>query len=209
MTSSARAPRRDATENREALLAAARIELNIDQDASLETIAARAGLSRRAVYGHFATRDDLLRELVTTGSARIAALLADIDDEDPVLRLALIGSHLWREVEDIRVMTVFAVRGPLQRHTTAGLAPVRARVTSAIAEGVAAGRMRDDIPVARLARLVEDAVLSALAESLRDRISARDGHRLVMLLALGTVGMSAGEASAFIDSRDELVWRAR
>ena len=65
-----RAPRRDATENREAILVAAAAALNEDIDASLETIAARAGLSRRAIYGHFATRDDLLAEVLTRGAAQ-------------------------------------------------------------------------------------------------------------------------------------------
>ena len=57
-----RAPRRDATENRAALLDAAKTCLQHDPDASIETIAASAGLSRRAVYGHFPSRDDLVRE---------------------------------------------------------------------------------------------------------------------------------------------------
>ena len=63
--------RRDAVKNRAALLAAARVALNRDPESSLETIAAEAGLSRRAVYGHFPTRDDLLREVTAHGAARI------------------------------------------------------------------------------------------------------------------------------------------
>ena len=58
-----RAPRSDAAKNRAALLDAARSELNRDPDASLDTIAAAAGLSRRAVYGHFPSRDALIAEL--------------------------------------------------------------------------------------------------------------------------------------------------
>ena len=73
-TPSTRDPRRDATANREAILSAAAVALNEDIDASLETIAARAGLSRRAVYGHFATRDELLVEVFTRGARRLAAL---------------------------------------------------------------------------------------------------------------------------------------
>ena len=75
-------PRRDAVENRAALLAAARVMLNRDPDSSLEAIAAEAGLSRRAVYGHFPTRDDLLREVASLGAERITAALADTADDD-------------------------------------------------------------------------------------------------------------------------------
>ncbi|MES2169657.1 MAG: helix-turn-helix domain-containing protein, partial [Actinomycetota bacterium] len=112
-TTSTRAPRRDATENRGALLDAARALLNRDPSASLEAIAAEAGLSRRSVYGHFANRDDLLSELVTLGSQRVAGTLDGVSHPDPVVRLALIGARLWREVESVRVMAVIAVRGPL------------------------------------------------------------------------------------------------
>ena len=204
-----RAPRRDAAENRAALLAAARIELNLDGDATLESIAVRAGLSRRAVYGHFATRDELLRELITTGATRVAGAVSQVDHADPVVRLALIASRLWNEVENIRVMALFAVRGPLKGQTAEALAPLRERVAVAIAEGVAAGSVRRDIPVARLARLVEDAALSALTESSRERISGPEGQRLVMLLVLGTVGMDAAAAAALIDGHRELAWADR
>ena len=198
--------RRDAVENREALLAAARVELNLDPDASLESIAARAGLSRRSVYGHFATRDELLRELISVGAARVAASVATVDHADPLVRLALIASRLWREVADIRVMAVFAVRGPLRSVTAQALAPVRDRVATAIAEGAASGSVRSDIPAARLARLVEDAALAGLSEASTGAVPAREAHRLVMLLVLATVGLSAAESAALIDTHPELRW---
>ena len=209
MTSTVRPPRRDATENRAALLGAARIELNRDAGASLEAIAARAGLSRRAVYGHFATRDELLRELITVGAGRIATSVATVEHPDPVVRLALIASRLWREVDEIRVMAVFAVRGPLRTQVGAALAPLRQRVTDAIAEGATAGSVRRDIPVPRLARLVEDSALSALTEASRGSMPAPEAHRMTMLLVLATLGLGAAESAALIDSHPELAWRDR
>ncbi len=196
--------RRDAEENRAALLAAARLELNIDPDASLEAIAARAGLSRRSVYGHFATRDELLREVITLGATRVAASVATVDHTDPVVRLALIASRLWHEVEDIRVMAVFAVRGPLKDQTAEALAPLRERVANAIAQGAASGTVRSDIPVPTLARLVEDAALAALAEASRAALPGEVAHRLVMLLVLSTVGLSAADSAVLIDAHPEL-----
>lgn len=207
MTETTRAPRRDAAANREALLVAARRELNTDPDASLDAIAASAGLSRRAVYGHFATREELLRELVTSGAARISAALSGVEHDDPIVRIALVAGRLWREVADIRVMALLATRGPLQVHTARGLEPIRARAREAIADGVARGTVRGDIPPERLARLLEDAMLGALAETTRGRMSAADAHRLVMLLALSTVGLGHREAGALIDSHPELAWR--
>ena len=205
-TTTTRAPRRDAAENREALIAAAKTELNRDPAASLETIAAAAGLSRRSVYGHFANRDELLLELVTSGASRVAAALEGVTHPDPVVRLALIASRLWREVEAVRVMAVVAVRGPLAAHTTAALAPVRRAVREAIADGRAAGSVRQDLPVPLLARLVEDTALSVLEESTEHPLAPRDGNDLVMVMTLGTAGLGWREARSIIDANSELQW---
>ena len=207
-TTTTRAPRRDAAENREALISAAKTVLNHDPSASLETIAAAAGLSRRSVYGHFANRDDLLLELVTSGAKRVADALEGVTHPDPVVRLALIASRLWREVEAVRVMAVVAVRGPLAAHTTSALAPVRRGVREAIADGQAAGSLRQDLPVALLARLVEDTALSVLEESTGHPLGSREGNDLVMLMTLGAVGFGWREARGIIDANTELQWKA-
>jgi len=206
-TSPTRAPRRDAAENRTALLDAARLILNQDPDASLETIATAAGLSRRAVYGHFATRDDLVRALLDRGASGVVASLESVSHPDPTVRVALIASRLWHEVENIRVMALFAVRGPLKLHTAAHLAPVRLRVREAVEQGQADGTFRTDIPSDRLARLIEDSALSVLEESARSALAQREGHRLVMLTTLGTIGLGWREAAAVIDTHEELAWK--
>jgi AcrR family transcriptional regulator len=191
---SPRGPRRDATENRAALLDAARRVLNQNPDASLEAVAAEAGLSRRSVYGHFANRDELLRELIASGSRRVAASLEAITHEDPVVRLALIAAGLWREVEDMRVMTLIAVRGPLKHHTDAALAPLRAELARAITAGREADALRTDISPERLARLLEESALAVLEDSMVHPVSTERGHRLVMLNVLGTIGLGWREA---------------
>ena len=203
-TPTARSPRRDALDNRVALIEAARVVFARDPGASLDAIAVEAGLSRRAVYGHFASRDDLQRELVTMGAARIAAALEGIDHEDPVVRLALIAAGIWREVASMRVMALFALRGNLQAHTVNALAPLRLKVFEAVREGIAAGTIRDDIAAERLARLVEDAALAILAESNRSNLSSREGHTLVQLNVLGVLGFGWREAQALISDTPEL-----
>ena len=165
-------PRRDALENRAALLAAARVALNRDPDATLDAIATEAGLSRRSVYGHFATRDELLRELVAAGAARVAGALTGVGHPDPLVRLALVAARMWAEVADIRVMALFAVRGPYQELIARELAPVRGLLRAAVVEGVSAGRIRDDIPAPTLARLVESSAIAVLDEATRTSLSA-------------------------------------
>jgi AcrR family transcriptional regulator len=200
----ARAPRRDATENRAALLAAARLVFNRDPEAGLDAVAAEAGLSRRALYGHFATREALQRELIATGTARVVAVLRDVEHPDPVVRLALIAARLWSEVENVRVMTLFSVRGPFQDVAAAELAPLRARLREAVAEAAEAGTARDDMSPELLAALVESSAISVLAEASDRALAGAAGHRLVMLAVLSTLGLGWREAGALVAAHPEL-----
>ncbi|MGN6408883.1 MAG: TetR/AcrR family transcriptional regulator [Curtobacterium sp.] len=188
----ARAPRRDATENRAALIEAAKTVLQVDPDASLETIASAAGLSRRAVYGHFPSRDDLVRELVTTGAARIAAAMpttSDLAELPPAARIASIAVALWAEVSHVRSMAAVAVREPFIQSVATEFAPVRAQVREACALGITDGVMRDDVDPDALGRLVEDACIAVLDEATRSGTSDAAGRRMVVLSALGVTGI--------------------
>jgi AcrR family transcriptional regulator len=205
MTSTApeRAPRKDAAENREAILRAAALLLNDDPDASLEAIAVAAGLSRRALYGHFATRDDLLRELVVRGAARITAALPPIAEGDSRLQLAAIGARLWDEVEHVRVMARVAVRGPLAPVVADALEPLRRTLREVIERGIRAGELRQDVDAPTLARLVEGGALAVLDEAIRRPLSRERARELVVLGALGTCGLGWREAGALLPLLDE------
>jgi AcrR family transcriptional regulator len=205
MTSTApeRAPRKDAAENREAILRAAALLLNDDPDASLEAIAVAAGLSRRALYGHFATRDDLLRELVVRGAARITAALPPIAEGDSRLQLAAIGARLWDEVEHVRVMARVAVRGPLAPVVADALEPLRRTLREVIERGIRAGELRQDVDAPTLARLVEGGALAVLDEAIRRPLSRERARELVVLGALGTCGLGWREAGELLPLLDE------
>jgi AcrR family transcriptional regulator len=203
-----RGPRRDAAENRETLLLAAATVLDRDPGASLEAVATEAGLSRRALYGHFATRDDLLRELALHGAARInAALLpagespaAGSDDHDPARRLAAVGARLWDEVDHVRTMALTTVRGPQAHLVGDALLPLRRHVRAIVEAGVASGDFRDDIEARTLSRLIESAAISVLDESTRHDVSSDEGRRLVVLSVLSMAGYSAADAGRILRS---------
>lgn len=203
--SSPRAPRRDAAENRAALLDAARVMLNQDPTASLEEIATSAGLSRRTVYGHFPNRDALLDALAQRGTQRVVATIASIAEADPVARLALIAAAAWDDIAAIRVMTVIALTGARAHIVQEGLAPLRARLAEAVAEGAAAGALRDDLPAARVARLAEDTVIAAVPTTLRDELDEDAGRLLMVRLALGVAGLGWREVEALLQRRPDLV----
>lgn len=187
-----RAPRRDATENRAALIDAAKTVLQRDPDASLETIATAAGLSRRAVYGHFPSRDDLVRAVVTAGAARVAGAMptsSDLGDLPPAARIAAIAVTLWSEVSHVRSMARIAVRSPYGESVAQVFAPLRALVREACALGIADGSMRSDVDAATLGRLVEGACIAVLDEATRSGTSDQDGRRMVVVSALGVAGI--------------------
>ncbi|MBD8486707.1 TetR/AcrR family transcriptional regulator [Frigoribacterium sp. CFBP 8759] len=199
-----RAPRRDATANRDALISAAALLLNRDPSVSLEAIAAEAGLSRRSVYGHFATRDDLVREVSLRGAARIGVAARPAPIADPVVQLASLAARLWAEVEHVRVMAQLTVRGPMAHEVGEALAPLRKTVRDVVRRGVESGRMRDDIAPHTLAHLVEGAALSVLDEATTQRLSRSEGHRLVMLAVLGVVGLDWRTAGDLVATAPEL-----
>jgi len=206
MTTTTRAPRRDATENRASLLAAARVELNRDPGASLDTIAASAGLSRRAVYGHFASRDELLSELVTLGAQRIgSAVIAGLDDPDARLAIARLGASLWAEVDSIRPMAQLAVRGPLAPTVARVLAPLRQALVDTVARGQREGTLRQDMTARQVARLIEGAALAVLDDSTRTAFATREGARLVILAGLSAAGLHWRSAGDIIEAHQELV----
>jgi AcrR family transcriptional regulator len=205
-TGRTRGPRRDAAANREALIAAAVAVLNRDLDGSLETIAAEAGLSRRSVYGHFATRDDLVREVLTRGAARMAASLAPISHPDARVEIALFGATLWREVQHVTVAAEFALRGPHTALVARALEPARARLRATVRRGVKQGVLRRDIRPDTLARLIEGTALSVLSEATHSGLSAKAGHTLVTIAALSMAGLGWREADQLVSDTPELTF---
>jgi AcrR family transcriptional regulator len=201
---SARAPRKDAAQNREAIVAAAAAVFRRDPEASLDAVASEAGLSRRALYGHFGSRDELLAELLTRGGARISAALAGVHDPDPRIHLALIGAAMWAEVQQVRVLAQLAVHGPLEKTVADALLPVRAAVRQAARGGAEAGWFRSDIPVESLARLIEDGAIAVLDEAVRTDLSEGEGRRLVMTMGLSAAGLSWRDANTLIESTPQL-----
>ncbi|GAA1828531.1 TetR family transcriptional regulator [Agromyces salentinus] len=201
-----RAPRRDAAANREALLAAASATLNEHPDAGLEAIAAAAGLSRRAVYGHFAGRDELIAALIDSGAVRLNDIAANVDHPDTPTAIALLGARLWHAVEHVQLLAAMAVREPHVDLVAGALAPVRERLAALVERGIADHGIRSDMPAETLARLIERAAIAVLHEASVARLTDAEGHRLVMLSVLGTAGLGWQEAGALIATAPELAF---
>jgi len=195
--------RRDAEQNRAALVTAAQVLLARDPHASMDAIARAAGLSRRAVYGHFADRDALLGELVRSGAERFNAIAATVSDEDPApLALARLTSRLWAEAAQVQMAAAIALDDAHVAQTAAVLSPLRRRLVALVRAGQDAGTLRADITAPTLARLVEETGRMVVA---RLDASSREARSLAVRTVLGVGGLSWRETDALLAAHPDLM----
>lgn len=83
--------------NRRSILDAAQAVLRENPDASLDEVAARAGVVRRTLYGHFTSRHDLVVALVRAASADFVEKVGEVDPDaaDPAVEFAAALLRTW------------------------------------------------------------------------------------------------------------------
>lgn len=193
--------RRDALANREALLRAAQSMLATNPTASLDVIAQAAGLTRRAVYGHFADRDSLLREVIAVGAQRFNAIAETTDESDPRVTLARMATRLWREASAVRATANIALDDAHLADTVLALAPLRRRIRDLTKAGVDSGAFRADMPAELLAFLIEETARATLREL---RLTTTDADSTVVRVVLSIAGLSWREQADLIDAHPEI-----
>lgn len=200
--SAARPPRRDSLENRQSILDAARHALALDPNASIATIALAAGLSRRALYGHFEDRDALVRELIATGAERFNQIARTVTDDDPRLALARLASLLWREAVYMQLSAAIALDAAHIDDTAMALAPLRRRVMQIVRDGQERDVLRTDLPAPTLARLVEEAARSVITRVDGSSPAARS---LAVKAVMSIAGLSWRESVALLEQHPDLI----
>jgi AcrR family transcriptional regulator len=193
--------RRDALANREALLRAAQSVLAANPTASLDVIAQAAGLTRRSVYGHFADRDSLLREVIAVGAQRFNAIAEATDESDPRVTLARMATRLWREASAVRASANIALDDVHLADTVLALAPLRRRIRDLTRVGVESGSFRADMPAELLAFLIEETARATLREL---RLTTTDADSTVVRVVLSIVGLSWTEQAELIGAHPEI-----
>ena len=196
--------RRDAEHNRATLVAAAQSVLARDAHASMDSIARAAGLSRRAVYGHFADRDALLAELVRAGAERFNAIAASVDSasgSDAPLTIARLTARLWDEAAQVQVAAAIALDEAHVEHTAAALSPLRRRLFALVTDGQEAGSLRTDIAAVTLARLVEETGRMIIT---RLDTSSDAARALAVRTVLSVLGLSWRETDTLIAAHPDL-----
>lgn len=195
------ARRRDAVENRAGIVDAATAAIGRDPHASIASIAARAGLSRRALYGHFDDRNAIVREVIAAGAARFNAIADRIDDPDSRLALARLASELWREAAHVQAAAALALDDAHLPETSAALAPLRRRVDAIVRRGQEAGELRTDLPAPTLSRLLEETGRMVIARVDAESASAR---AIAVTAVLGIAGLSWIDARDLLDRHPDL-----
>lgn len=193
-----RRPRSDARRSIEAILNAARVVLGERSDATMEDIAARAGVTRQTVYAHFSSRDALVAALVESASAEYATLLddADLDTAPPAEALARFLDAGWR----------FLGRYPLLLNATEARIPrpesdphdyAPPRLARLIQRGQQAGDFDPSLPAAWLAAAVLGLQHTAVAQIATGSLTTREAEALCLESTLRLCGGTAhGSARA-------------
>ncbi|WP_345801044.1 helix-turn-helix domain-containing protein [Microbacterium sp. AZCO] len=201
-TSTPRRPRRDALENRADIISAATDLIARDPHASIDAIARSAGLSRRALYGHFDDRDALVRAVISIGAQRFNAIALTIDDADARVALARLASLLWREAAHVQVAASIALDEAHVHDTADALAPVRRRLAEIVRAGQDDGTLRTDVAAPTLARLVEEAARAVIT---RMDASSPEARSLAVRAVLSIAGLSWTESVTLLERHPSLV----
>ncbi len=196
------APRADAVANRRAILRAAFEVLSSSPEVgSVEQIARRAGLSRRTVYGHFPTRNDLVRALAADVAAEVTERLAAVPDaDDPLESLARFVHATSSLAAGYHPLSPLS-RLPAAREELAGsLQQVRQRLVDLLGAAAARLDLAEATPVAasHLITAMQWGLLDAVARGdLAEGAAAPVATRSV----LRALGVPSAEVEALVDER--------
>jgi AcrR family transcriptional regulator len=184
--------------NRRSILDAAYDVLRADPEATLDDVAARAGVVRRTVYGHFAGRHELVAALVRAAAEDFCARVGGVrtDSPDPAAELAAAVMRTWGTARRYGPLVTLA-RRTMDDEVRAAMAPFAA----VMARLVARGQELDVFAAHTDPRVLAEVLEGGSAAYLRaaeggwwdgDEADVAFGHLI-------TLGVGAAEASAAVD----------
>ncbi|RJL27202.1 TetR/AcrR family transcriptional regulator [Bailinhaonella thermotolerans] len=180
--------RADARRNISAILDAARVVLGERPDATMEDIAATAGVTRQTVYAHFPSRDALVAALVEAAAAEYAAALddAELDTAPPADALARFLAAGWRFFDRYPFLLNSAAHTPRPQDDPHDSAPPRlARV---IHRGQTTGDFAPSLPAGWLAIAVVGLQHTAAAQVMTGRLTVGEAEALCLESSLRLCG---------------------
>jgi TetR/AcrR family transcriptional regulator of autoinduction and epiphytic fitness len=200
-----RGRRRDAEENRDRILRAARTLLARHPAASMDDLAQAAGVVRRTVYAHFPNRDELLAGLADKCSADLLEALSrtDRDALDPDVALADFALTLWTAGDEYRLLISLAESNFGMAGIRELLLPVAAQSYALLERAHASGRFATHLPLPVLSAALQ-AMTLAMMQAVNDELWTDDGARaaVAVLVAAGLPVAAAEEAVQRATSQD-------
>ncbi|MCU1641450.1 MAG: TetR family transcriptional regulator [Nocardia sp.] len=187
-TAPPRRPRSDARRSIDAILNAARIVLGERIDASMEDIAAAAGVTRQTVYAHFPSRDALVAALVEAAAAEYDALLDDagLDTAPPAAALAQFLSAGWRFLARYPLL-LNAATIPRPESDPHDFGPPR--LERLIERGQRTGDFTPSLPAAWLAAIIFGLQHTAVAQVATGRLTTDEAEALCLETTLRLCGV--------------------
>lgn len=172
--------RADAVRNRDVILDAALASLLENPQASMAEIAQAAGVGRVTLYGHFASREELIDALFERTIDRAEAQLAMLDlAGDPEQALELLVRSSWRIVDAFQRLLGAAEQALSSDRIRDHHQQPMQRVTGLIARGQAEGRFRTDLPAAWLTACFHAILHAAAAEVRTGRLAEEDAATVI------------------------------
>ena len=180
--------RSDARRSIDAILEAARVVLSERPDASMEDVAASAGLTRQTVYAHFASRDALVVALVEAAAAEYASLLdgTGMDDRPATEALTAFLDAGWRLLDRYPLLLNPAARLPRPDEDPHDVVPPR--LERVIRRGQNRGDLDASLPADWLAAAVLGLHHAAAAQITSGRMDAREAADLCLASVLRVCG---------------------
>jgi AcrR family transcriptional regulator len=170
-------PRRraDAERSIARIVSAARSSLSEDPDATIDTIAAAAGVGRMTLYGHFKTRAELVEaalvDALRAGEETLSAVDLGGDARDALDRLL---ASSWALVAESAALLA-AAQGVLPAGRVHDLhAGPGERIEELVRRGQREGVFRTDLPIAWLVNVVHYVLHGAAEENRAGRIKTGD-----------------------------------
>jgi AcrR family transcriptional regulator len=171
--------------NRAAIVAATSRTLRANPDASVADIAQAAGVGRVTLYGHFATRADLLDAAlvdVLDGSNRV---LEELDlDGDPREALGRLVASSWTLLDEVRALVVAAQRELPPGRVRELHDGLEDRVRRLLGRGQREGAFRDDLPVGWLLATMHALMNGAANEVASGRLDPAEAGPLLQATLL-------------------------
>jgi TetR/AcrR family transcriptional regulator, mexCD-oprJ operon repressor len=174
--------RADARRNVEAILQAATTCLAADPDASINEIAAAAGVGRMTLYGHFRTRSDLVAHVLARAVASADDTLGELPaSDDPLADLDRLIEASWQIVSEQRNILRAAQRELSSDDLRGTHDRVMRRLDTLITRGRRSGAFRSDVPKRWLTTAAYTLMHAAADEVTARRLSPQQAQQSLLI----------------------------